>query len=73
MGEPLRTPDGRYIVVRGRLWRTVNPDRSEPSRQALVKALMAARRAVREALKTKDPIALAAARAGVQLAKEGLG
>ena len=34
---------------------------------------MVARRAVREALKTRDPIALAAARAGVQSAKEGLG
>lgn len=73
MGEPLRTPDGRYIIVRGRLWRTANPDLSEPSRQALVTALMVARRAVREALKTRDPIALAAARAGVQSAKEGLG
>jgi len=23
--KPLRTPDGRYIVVRGRLWRSANP------------------------------------------------
>jgi hypothetical protein len=22
---PLKTPDGRYLVVRGRLWRTSNP------------------------------------------------
>lgn len=38
------TPDGRYFVVRGRLWRTSNPDLPEANRAALVKTLMAARR-----------------------------
>ena len=34
-----RTPDGRYLVVRGRLWRATNPHL--PSRQsALVTSLM---------------------------------
>ena len=40
----LRTPDGRYIVVRGRLWRTTNPNISETERERLVKHLMDARR-----------------------------
>jgi hypothetical protein len=35
------TPDGRYLVVRGRLWRTSNPALSPERRQALVDALMA--------------------------------
>ena len=68
---PPRTPDGRYIVVRGRLWRTSNPDLPESERQSLVNALMDARRAVRDA--KVDPAAIRAARARVQAAKEGLG
>jgi hypothetical protein len=67
------TPDGRYFVVRGRLWRASNPALSPITRQALVNALMAARRAVREALKGQDPQALMAARAQVDAAKVGLG
>lgn len=38
------TPDGRYFVVRGRLWRTTNPNLSETKRQKLVRDLMRARR-----------------------------
>ncbi|WP_418318167.1 DUF3253 domain-containing protein [Piscinibacter sakaiensis] len=41
------TPDGRYFVVRGRLWRTVNPALPADEREALVRQLMAARRALR--------------------------
>ena len=67
------TPDGRYFVVRGRLWRCSDPDLPAARRQALVKALMAARRAVREALSNGDADALAAARAQVDEAKRGLG
>jgi hypothetical protein len=70
---PLVTPDGRYIVVRGRLWRTSDPGLSPERRQALVDALMDARRAVRRALSTGDPSALAKARAEVDAAKVGLG
>ncbi|AYV47547.1 hypothetical protein CFHF_06490 [Caulobacter flavus] len=69
----LTTPDGRYIVVRGRLWRAANPHLSPVARQALVNALMAARRAVRAALAAEDPMALASARAQVDAAKVGLG
>ena len=32
---PPRTPDGRYIVVRGRLWRSANPHLPEKRRAEL--------------------------------------
>lgn len=70
---PLPTPDGRYIVVRGRLWRAANPDLPEQARQAAVKRLMAARRAVAAALRSKDEQALHQARSQVQQAKVDLG
>lgn len=73
MSVPLVTPDGRYIVVRGRLWRRSNPALAPEVRQAFVDDLMAARRAVREALASGDNQALAAARAQVDAAKIGLG
>lgn len=38
------TPDGRYILVRGRLWRATNPSLSPERRAVLVRALMTARR-----------------------------
>lgn len=66
-----RTPDGRYFVVRGRLWRTSNPHLPPAERMRLVHALMAARRAVRDA--RGDPEATRAARAGVDAAKRALG
>lgn len=40
------TPDARYFVVRGRLWRRANPALGEEERASLVRELMAARRAV---------------------------
>nr|WP_241229874.1 hypothetical protein [Tsuneonella rigui] len=58
-------------MVRGRLWRASNPDLSEAERQRHVDALMAARRAVREA--KDDPEAMKRARADVQAAKVALG
>ncbi|WP_294390299.1 hypothetical protein [uncultured Sphingomonas sp.] len=73
MTEPPVTPDGRYIVVRGRLWRRANPHLPAVERQALVARLMDARRAVGRALKADDAPALAAARAEVHRAKVGLG
>ena len=51
---PLVTPDGRYIVVRGRLWRATNPSLPEPERQRLTQALMDARRAVKTAREAAD-------------------
>lgn len=73
MGEPLLTPDGRYLVVRGRLWRASNPGLDPQARQREVDRLMAARRAVRAALQAGDAQALARARAAVQAAKVALG
>lgn len=67
------TPDGRYLVVRGRLWRRANPALSPERRQALVHELMQARRAVRSALAVDDPDALQQARDAVQAAKVCLG
>lgn len=70
---PPVTPDGRYIVVRGRLWRPTNPDLDAEQRRALTAELMNARRAVGAALKVRDDAALAAARTRVNEAKIALG
>jgi hypothetical protein len=43
------TPDGRYFVVRGRLWRLSNPALTDDVKDSLVKDLMAARRDVGDA------------------------
>ncbi len=40
------TPDGRYFVVRGRLWRRSDPALPEAERARHVAALMDARRAI---------------------------
>jgi len=67
------TPDGRYFVVRGRLWRMSNPDLDEAARSKLTKRLMTARRAVRDAKADEDPDAEAAAHRAVDVAKRALG
>jgi hypothetical protein len=67
------TPDGRYFVVRGRLWRRSNPALPEEERSALVRALMDARRDIARARRGGDPDAVQDARRRVQAAKEGLG
>lgn len=72
-GAPPVTPDGRYIVVRGRLWRRADPALPDERRVTLVAALMAARRAVGVARRGKDAEALATARATVDRAKTALG
>ena len=41
------TPDGRYFVVRGRLWRRTNPALTEAVRKKLVSELSKARSALR--------------------------
>ena len=64
------TPDGRYFVVRGRLWRKANPGLPEHVREALIKELMDARRLLRG----KRPDAeRQAARKQVDQAKRALG
>ena len=67
------TPDGRYFVMRGRLWRCSDPGLCVDVRERQVHLLMAARRAVRSALAAKDDAGLAVARSGVQAAKVALG
>lgn len=67
------TPDGRYFVVRGRLWRCYNPSLPEGTRQGLVDELMAGRSAVRRALKSSNSHELAQARFQVDTAKRALG
>lgn len=67
------TPDGRYFVVRGRLWRTSNPDLPPEERQLLVNQLMTARRNVGLAKKAADSEAERSARAAVDAAKRALG
>lgn len=67
------TPDGRYFVVKGQLWRCTNPALDEQERRRLVKDLMAARREVKEARKAQNALQLKAAREHVQTAKVLLG
>ncbi len=68
-----KTPDGRYFVVRGRLWRIANPAIGEAERSELVGRLMEARRAVRDAKRSGDLEAEAAAHRAVDEVKCALG
>lgn len=68
-GHPV-TPDGRYFVIRGRLWRTSDPRLSDERRADLVRELMAARSAKGHAA---TDAAREAARARVDAAKRALG
>lgn len=70
---PLTTPDGRYIVVRGRLWRATNPNLAPVEREALVHELMDARRAKRDMRGKADDAAWGAACDRVDAVKRRLG
>jgi len=67
------TPDGRYFVVRGRLWRCTDPSLPADRRDALTHELMDARRQVDAAKRQGDEAALRSARAAVDAAKHALG
>lgn len=67
------TPDGRYFVVKGQLWRCSNPALDEEERQSRVNDLMKARQAVKVAKRAEDAAALKAARGLVNAAKVALG
>ncbi len=67
------TPDGRYFVVRGRLWRMSNPALGDAPREQLVSELMAARRAVGAAKGNGDAEAEVKARGEVDRVKRALG
>lgn len=65
------TPDGRYFVVNGRLWRRANPALAPDHAKQLVGELMDARRHL--ANKRLSNEERAEARARVDAAKRGLG
>ena len=65
------TPDGRYFIVAGRLWRSTNPAIPEERRHRLVVELMDARRAVKHAKSGKGDMRVA--RTAVEEAKVALG
>jgi hypothetical protein len=67
------TPDGRYFVVRGRLWRRSDPALAADERERQVAALMRARRDVARARTTGDDELRARARHRVDAAKRALG
>lgn len=67
------TPDGRYFVVRDRLWRCSDPSLPEDERARLTHALMRARAAVGRALRAGDTHAERLARTQVDAAKVALG
>lgn len=73
MGKAPTTPDGRYFVVRGRLWRCSNPALDAESRAKLVHALMQARSAKGRAMRSGDLAAREVARQAVDEAKHALG
>ena len=64
------TPDGRYFVSKGVLWRCTNPALPDTERRALVKALMKGRVGVRNASTDAE---MSVARAAVDAAKVALG
>jgi len=64
------TPDGRYFVVRGRLWRMANPQLPAEVRESLVKRLMDARRRLRG---NPDETQRQATRAEIDQVKRELG
>ena len=66
-----QTPDGRYMVVRGRLWRLSNPALDSRTRQLWVDKLMAARRELK--VFRDVPVRTRHARDAVNEAKIALG
>ncbi|BAM03713.1 hypothetical protein [Phycisphaera mikurensis] len=71
--NPPRTPDGRYLVVRGRLWRATDPSLGPAEAARLKSDLGKARADVRAARRAGDAEALAEAGRRVDAAKVGLG
>ena len=67
------TPDGRYFVVKGRLWRCSNPSLPAETRKRLVGELMQARRAKGMSMRNANVRGREAARQKVKDAKLQLG
>jgi len=73
MTSELTTPDGRYIVVQGRLWRAANPTLSAERKVRFMRELLNGRRALKAAKLSGDEAAITDARRMVALAQAGLG
>ncbi|MEU6126564.1 hypothetical protein [Streptomyces sp. NPDC047123] len=71
--RPEHTPDGHFVLIKGRKWRATDPMLPDEVAARLRSHLMAARRAVRSALADGDETAERAARDRVQHAKVALG
>ena len=63
MTSELTTPDGRYIVIQGRLWRAPNPSLPAEAKVSYMRELLNGRRALKAAKTAGDEAAIAAARA----------
>lgn len=73
MARPLRTPDGRYFVIEGRLKRAANPGLPDERRRAFVDELMKTRRALKRAKAAGDARASGEVRERVHAIKVALG
>lgn len=73
MSQYPTTPDGHYFIVKGRKWRTTDPNIPEKLRVQLVSVLMSARRDVGKAKRTQDTLLEKDARRRVNDAKVALG
>ena len=72
MTSELTTPDGRYIVVQGRLWRAANPTLSAERKVRYMRELLNGRRALKTAKLSDEEAAITAARQIVTLTQVGL-
>lgn len=70
---PEPTPDGHYVLIKGRRWRATDPLIPDEAGATLRSELMDARRAVGAALRAEDEDAERRARGRVQAAKVALG
>ena len=73
MTSELTTPDGRYIVIQGRLWRAANPSLPAEAKVRHMRELLNGRRALKAAKMAGDEDAIAAARKIIAGAQVGLG
>jgi hypothetical protein len=64
------TPDGRYFIVRGRLWRCSDPSLSPERREELTRQLMDTRRDKGRAMRADDTKGREEARQRVDEAKQ---
>ncbi len=67
------TPDGRYFLVRGRLWRCTDPRLSDERKEQLTRELMNARRDKGRDMRAGDSEGGEQARQRVDAAKQALG